>query len=157
MNRLIPSIYYNLGRGRSPEIRNPDSVRPWQNIFDIVDAYLTVAEKTDTGCRIYNVGPEHKGIKTVGEIATYVSNLYGMEFGKETAGDFDVKEKAYLGLSIEKIKNELGWGPKRTLEETLDEIYDFYSHDNGNNTYDLCMSQINNYYNQEVLHEQVEQ
>lgn len=150
MNRLIPGIYYNLGQGREPEIRNPDSVRPWQNIFDIVDAYLTVAEKRDTGCRIYNVGPEPEGIKTVGEIARYVSRLYGMEFGRETSGDSDVKEKAYLGLSIAKIKNELGWSPKRTLGETLDEIYSFYNHDDGNNTYELCMSQINNYYDEEV-------
>lgn len=152
MNRLIPSIYYNLGCGKLPEIRNPNSVRPWQNIFDIVDAYLTVAEKVETGCRIYNVGPEQEGIKTVGEISSYVSSLYGMESGKEKnfKTSFGVKEKAYLGLSIDKIKNELGWTPRRTLEQTLDEIYEFYIQDDGNNTYDLCSSQIKNYYNEEV-------
>ena len=149
MNRLIPSIYYNLGKGNSPEIRNPDSVRPWQNILDIVDAYLTVAEKVKEGCRIYNVGPEQEGIKTVGEIATYVSQLYGMDIGTETVRTSEVKEKVYLGLSIDKIKREMNWKPKRSLEQTLDGIYDFYSRDNGNNTYDLCMSQINNYYNLE--------
>lgn len=147
MNRLIPSIYYNLGRGQSPEIRNPNSVRPWQNIFDIVDAYLTVAEKTDKGCKIYNVGPEQDGIKTVGEIASYVAGLYGKKIEIEKNSNSSVKEKGYLGLSINKIKNELGWKPKRGLEQTLSEIYDFYSQDNGNNTYELCMSQIKNYYN----------
>lgn len=153
MNRLIPGIYYSLGQGRKPEIRNPDSVRPWQNILDMADAYLTAAEKTDTGCRIYNVGPEREGIKTAGEIAAYVSDIYGIEYDKEKAGDIGVKEKAYLGLSIEKMKSEHGWKPKRTLEQTLNEIYEFYSQDDGVNTYDLCMSQIKNYYNEEVLHE----
>ncbi len=146
MNRLIPSIYYNLGIGKQPEIRNPNSVRPWQNIFDIVDAYLTVAKLIDEGCHIYNVGPEPEGIKTVGEIASFVSNLYGVEFGEGTSDFSEVKEKGYLGLSIDKIKKELNWRPKRSLDETLTEIYDFYQKDNGNNTYEICMSQIENYY-----------
>ena len=30
--------------------------------------------------------------------------------------------------------------------EQLDEIYEFYRNDNGNNTYDLCMKQIMAYY-----------
>lgn len=146
MNRLIPSIYYNFSRGMEPQIRNPDSIRPWQNVLDMVDAYLAVAETVDRGCRIYNVGPETEGIKTVGEIAAYVTRLYGKTVNMQEQKHSDVKEKAYLGLSIEKIKKELNWTPKRTLEETLDEIYEFYNQDNGHNTYDLCMSQIKRYY-----------
>ena len=150
MNRLIPSIYYNLSNNKKPEIRNPDSVRPWQNIFDIVDAYLTVAERVERGCVIYNVGPEEEGIKTVGEIAEYVSSLYGVQtISNDTELNRDSIEKGYLGLSINKIKRELGWRPKRTLEQTLKEIYDFYSKDDGKNTYDICMSQIKQYYEEE--------
>ncbi len=146
MNRLIPSIYYNLSRGLEPTIRNPASIRPWQNIFDIVDAYMTVAEQVDAGCRIYNVGPETEGIKTVGEIAAYVTRLYGRTVNLQEQEHSDVKEKEYLGLSIEKIKKELDWKPKRPLEQTLDEIYEFYNRDDGHNTYDICMSQIKRYY-----------
>ena len=157
MNRLIPSIYHALSLGQTPKIRNPDSVRPWQNIFDIIDAYLTVAERSEIGCIIYNVGPEQDGIKTVGEIATYVSGLYGIDFGRTASIYAEVKEKAYLGLSIKKIRNDLNWCPRRNLEQTLDEIYDFYNKDNGCNTYDLCISQIDDYYRKENNYEQVEQ
>ncbi len=146
MNRLIPSIYYNLSLGKKPEIRNPHSVRPWQNIFDIIDAYLTIAQKVEGGCNIFNVGPEPDGIKTVGEIAAFVSDLYGVDFEEIIDNESGAKEKTYLGLSIEKIKKELDWKPKRTLEDTLKEIYDFYNLDDGNNTYELCMSQIENYF-----------
>ncbi len=147
--RLIPSIYHNLGLGKRPEIRNPSSVRPWQNIFDIVDAYITVAEKVNEGCKIYNVGPEKAGIKSVGEIANYISNLYGIspESGDEISPE--MKEKQYLGLSIDKIKEELNWKPKRSLEQTLDEIFMFYNNDNNVNTYVLCLTQIKNYYSKE--------
>ncbi len=145
-NRLIPSIYNNLQHGKKPEIRNPDSVRPWQNILDMVDAYLTVAEQIREGIRIYNVGPETEGIKTVGEIAAFVSDLYGMRSVDQKEQKSAVKEKAFLGLSIDKIERELGWTPKRSLEQTLTEIYQFYNNDRGDNAYELCISQINDYY-----------
>ena len=159
MTRLIPSIYNRLQHGELPEIRNPVSVRPWQNIFDIIDAYLTVAERTETGCNIYNVGPEPEGIKTVGEIASYITGLYGVEYIAEKTAwtGSEVKEKAYLGLSVEKIRKELGWKPRRSLEQTLDEIYEFYSCDDGSNTYDLCVNQINRYYLEESNHAKLEQ
>ena len=153
MNRLIPSIYYNLSHGKKPEIRNPHSVRPWQNIFDIVDAYITLAERVESGCAIYNVGPEPEGIKSVGEIVDYVSDLYGISSVNGKASEFGAKEKGYLGLSIDKIKEEIGWSPKRSLEETLKEIYEFYTRDNGINTYDLCIEQIEKYFRKEDLHE----
>ncbi len=146
MTRLIPSIYYNLGRGKEPEIRNPDSVRPWQNIFDVIDAYLVLGERCEEGLSIYNVGPLPEGIKTVGEIAEYVSSLYGKK-SRNTVNDvLGAREMNYLGLSIEKIVKEQNWQPKRNLEETLDEIYEFYENDGGNNTFDLCMKQIREYY-----------
>ena len=148
MNRLIPSIYYNMGLDKAPEIRNPNAVRPWQNIFDIVDAYLTVAESFAEDERVYNVGPEPEGIKTVGEIAEYVSGLYGKNYSYEKGNDNNSIEKQYLGLSIDKIKKELNWRPQRTLEQTLAEIYEFYTKDDGKNTYELCMSQIERYYNE---------
>lgn len=146
ITRLIPSIYYNLKRGIKPEIRNPTSVRPWQNVLDMVDAYLSLAMKSGSGCTIYNVGPEHTGIRTVGEIADYVMRLYKVTKREDVADVSKVKEKVYLGLSIDKIKKEIGWGPKRSLEQTLDEIYDFYEQDDGLCTYDLCMKQIKKYF-----------
>lgn len=146
ITRLIPSIYSNLGMGKSPEIRKPCSVRPWQNIFDINDAYLVLAEAQHEGCSVYNVGPEPDGIRSVGEIADYVSRLYGKDTVKNAEGVGFVPEKAYLGLSIEKIRVKLGWEPRRTLNQTLDEVYEFYQHDDGQNTYGICMKQIERYF-----------
>ena len=146
MTRLIPSIYDNLRKGLKPEIRNPDSVRPWQNIFDIVDAYLMLAERCNAGLSVYNVGPLPDGIKTVGEIADYVSRLYGVTAENTESDNINSIEKAYLGLSIEKIMKETGWKPKRGLDDTLREIYEFYKNEDGKNTYDLCMKQIRDYY-----------
>lgn len=146
-HRLIPSIYHSLKNGYSPEIRNPDAIRPWQNVLDMVAAYLKIAEGAKTS--IYNVGPEDSGIKTVGEIVAYITRLYG-KTDFYTIISNELKEKSYLGLSIEKIKKELNWWPKRTLEQTLDEIFEFYENDRGKNTYDLCMSLIKDYYGGDI-------
>jgi len=148
MTRLIPSIYHALGQGKSPEIRNPGALRPWQNILDVVDAYMMLAQRCETGLSIYNVGPLPDGIKSVGEIADYVSSLYGIQSKTAASDATGVREMAHLGLSIDKINDKLGWAPKRTLEETLNEIYEFYETDDGVNTYDLCMNQIKRYYDQ---------
>ena len=148
INRLIPSIYYDLSNDGELSIRNPNSIRPWQNIFDVVDAYLTVAEYSKGGCNIYNVGPKPDGIKSVGDIATYVSKLYNGDLVISSQKEEGVKEKTYLGLSIDRIKSDIGWEPTRSLEQTLDEIYEFYEADDGYNTYELCMKQIREYYSQ---------
>ena len=147
ISRLIPSIYYNLGRGEKPEIRNPNSMRPWQNILDVCDAYLKLAVACERGEHIYNVGPEPEGIKTTGEIAEYISNLYGVGYNVDTGCPEKTIEHEYLGLSIEKIKAEHHWRPKRKLEQTLEEIKYFYQNDNGTNTFDLCSKLISKYYN----------
>lgn len=148
MTRLIPSIYKSISRGERPQIRNPSSIRPWQHILDMTDAYLTLAEKSGNGLTIFNIGPEPDGIKTVREISDYVLHLYGLDNKNEhirgqAQGDI---EKAYLGLSIEKVKTEIGWSPRKSLEETLEDIYEFYTMDHGCTAYGLCISQIRDYY-----------
>ncbi len=148
INRLIPGIYHSLKHGLKPQIRNPASVRPWQNVLDMTDAYLTLAVRDEKGCTVYNVGPEQEGIKTVGEISQYIMGLYG-EAGQGKREDASaVREKAYLGLSIDKIKQEAAWKPRRSLKDTLNEIYEFHRNDRGVSTYQLCLSQIEKYYRQ---------
>lgn len=146
VGRLIPSIYHSFECGVEPKIRNPDSVRPWQNILDMTDAYLTLAARREEGCTIYNVGPEQEGIRTVGEISQYIMGLYGKNSVERREEKSNLKEKAYLGLAIDRIKNEIGWSPKRALEDTLKEVYEFYCNEDGISTYELCLSQIKKYY-----------
>ena len=55
---------------------------------------------------------------------------------------FTIQEKDF-----DKIKSEIGWRPRKTLEQTLDDIYDFYNGDRYQSIYELCLSQIKNYYN----------
>lgn len=151
MNRLVPSIFNAYLDNRKPEIRNPGSVRPWQNILDVTDAYLCVAERMfeSEGLAIYNVGPEENGICTTGQIADFIGTLFENKIGadKEPRDSIDsvrVREQEYLGLDITKIKKDLDWIPRRTLQETLKEIYQFILDDDDH--YTRCVKLIEEYY-----------
>ena len=93
--------------------------------MDAIDAYLTVIEKTydQMELGIYNVGPTKKGQLTVGELSDYLQSKIEVQSNHVT--DFlesAVREAEYLGLSIEHIQDELGWSPKMSILETLDDI-----------------------------------
>lgn len=157
-NRLVPGIFCALMRGEKPVLRNPNAVRPWQNVLDMVQAYLTIAEKGyhESGLWIYNVGPEPEGILSTKEIAEHVGSLFReSQFEKPgtvsrtESGEFresEVREHAFLGLAIEKIKAETGWSPRRNIKDTLREIYCYCKENNGNNAYEICRRQIEDYY-----------
>lgn len=150
ITRLIPSIFVSIKQGKEISLRNPDATRPWQSVLDAVDAYLTLAEKSYRDMvgneAVYNVGPEDVNIRTVGEIAEILCEYEGNQVATCEQMIKNIKEYQYLGLSIEKIVNEIGWKPKMTIEETLHEAYDFFVKDNGEvDTYDICREQVRNY------------
>ncbi len=146
-NRLIPSIFQSFDNGEEPQIRNPQAVRPWQDILDMCDAYLFLAERTynDKNCDIVNVGPELDGVCTVGEISAKVGWLFGQTIVNNGGNKNTLAEHMWLGLSIEKIKG-LGWSPKMTIDDTLENVFQCYKCEQNGELFDICMSQIKEYY-----------
>lgn len=146
-NRLIPSIFRAFDEEREPIIRNPQAVRPWQDILDMCDAYLFLAERAnhERNLDIVNVGPEAEGVCTVGEISSKVGQLFGKTVSYHSDDVNAFSEQMWLGLSIQKIKN-LGWSPKMTIDDTLKNVFQCYKCKNDDELFDACMSQIDEYY-----------
>lgn len=150
-SRLIPSILEGYAKREPIAIRNRNAVRPWQHILDALDAYLTVIEKTydRQEMKIYNVAAPRENQKSVGYISDYLAGKFGYEVERmeetlvKTEG---VREAAYLGLNIDKIIQELKWYPKKTLSETLDDVYEFWDRSHRETCYTICMKQIEEYY-----------
>ena len=44
-DRLIPDLVRNASKNLITPIRNPNSVRPWQNVLDPLNGYLMLGEK----------------------------------------------------------------------------------------------------------------
>lgn len=150
ISRLIPSIIYSIENNEKIEIRNPDAIRPWQYILDAVDAYvLTAAEAWNTGVsQIYNIGPMLEDIRSVGEIAEILIK----SSGKAVNADMGIPdpqsliEKKYLGLDIKKIKEMTDWKPRKKLEQTMQDTYDFYKEWKCGDSYKICRKYIEAYY-----------
>lgn len=145
-NRLIPSIYKAFDKGEEPQIRNPQAVRPWQDVLDMCDAYLFLSKRAYNmhELDVVNVGPKPEGVCTVSEIAKKVGILYGKDIKEDADIKNDIAEKMWLGLSIEKMQ-KLGWSPKMTIDDTLVNVYHCYKCGD-ENIYDICMNQIKEYY-----------
>src|SRR5450755_1914257 len=44
-DRLIPDMFRAFNGGQHLMLRNPDSVRPWQHVFEPLRGYLLLADK----------------------------------------------------------------------------------------------------------------
>lgn len=148
--RLIPSIINSIEHNEELELRNPNAVRPWQHILDVIDAYITVLYKQwNSGemC-IYNLGPTAENICSVKEIVDILIDHLDKTNSLNTVDnvvDSNI-EKQYLGLSIRKIAEEMQWKPKKSLRETLKDTYQFYLDEKNAVVIELCIKHIKNYY-----------
>ena len=45
LNRLLPSLLHSFLNGKKAVIRNPQAIRPWQNVLDVLGGYLELTQK----------------------------------------------------------------------------------------------------------------
>lgn len=145
--RLIPSILESFATGTKVELRHPKQTRPWQYVLDALNGYLTIAKRMyldpNEFSSQWNIGPYTEGIKDVEWITKTMCEFYGegaAYFANEQNG---FRESATLGLEIEKALKYLDWTPKKTTEELLYDVVEFFKDQkNGIPEYDICMKQI---------------
>lgn len=129
-DRLVPDILRALAEGTEVEIRNPDSIRPWQHVLDPLNGYFTLAEKLfESGARYaeaWNFGPDEKSGKSV----LWITNQLHKLWSGESSWTRDLKprphEANYLTLDCEKSKLRLGWKPKLDLESALEWVVEWF-------------------------------
>lgn len=153
-DRLIPDIVRSILEKKKVEIRNPNSIRPWQHVLEPIMGYLTLAEKLYSKGKEYgegwNFGPEEKDAKPVLYIVKKFQELSkeykfrDVEFsifkGKK------VHEANYLKLDISKVKSRLSWSPKWNLETALEKILVWtIGYAEKKNVKEITMKQIEEY------------
>lgn len=110
-NRIIPDIVRSVLNENLLEIRSPDSVRPYQHVFDALTAYLWIGirqKENEDFQSEYNIGPDiEQTMKTKELIEKMKEHL---DFNWEVTGKSIGKESNYLALDNTKIK-DTGWIP----------------------------------------------
>jgi CDP-glucose 4,6-dehydratase len=128
-NRIIPDLIRGVMTGESVQIRNPQSIRPWQHVLDPLVGYLQSLEYAlgnEMNSSI-NFGPSKETL-TVAEICAL-----SVAFWKEKGNELKIHElpeeekkteSRILELNSQFAKETLNWkivwNPSRALIETLD-------------------------------------
>ena len=129
---VIPSFVKQLvemKKGIRPEKRlvtgNIDIVRDFLDVRDVVDAYLKLLKNGKRG-EVYNIC-SGKG-QTLREIIGKMCNILGLKV--EIAQDERLirpnDNKKIIGCN-EKIKNEIGWQPQYSMDESLKDIINYWN------------------------------
>ena len=128
-DRIIPDIVRAIERNEAVELRNPNSVRPWQHVLDVLNGYLLLA---------YNLIENNKNISANknGELPSYnfapIDNKQTVEYITKVfiesigKGNYKIKsqntnkkEMNILRLDSSLARKELLWEEKFDTEEAV--------------------------------------
>lgn len=151
-NRLIPDIISDIYSGRAPEIRNPDSWRPWQHVLDVVSGYLSaivwLSKSPNSVHESFNIGPKGDRVTEVLEVANLVCSAWSNDFKPQIQDSKKIfKEANYLSLDISKALDLLDWSPKFAVEDAILETVDWYKEEyHGGDMKTFTRQQIEQYF-----------
>ncbi len=130
VDRLIPDMVRAFKAGNPVHIRSPHATRPWQHVLEPLSGYLRLAkslfEEGQEYVGAWNFGPEKESVKTVGEVVTFFSDLWGEGAAHQIDQSEQPHEAKLLGLDCSKVNNELGWKPKTDFEKAMEMTAEWY-------------------------------
>lgn len=127
-DRIVPDLIRSIIYKKKFIIRNPNSTRPWQHIFDLLNGYLILSKKIYENNNFngsWNFGP-NKNQVTVKKVILKLIKILGIKKKFLVKKNKKIKETGLLSLNINKSKKYLKWSPKLPLNKTLKYIADWY-------------------------------
>jgi CDP-glucose 4,6-dehydratase len=133
-DRIIPDCVRAALKGDAVNVRNPNSIRPYQHVLDPLFAYLMIAKGQYENPELagsYNVGPDNKDCITTRELVKLFCQHWGNgQTWEENAvlphGLLGVRthhEANFLKLDCTKLKTVFSWEPvwdiDRAVKETV--------------------------------------
>jgi CDP-glucose 4,6-dehydratase len=130
-DRVMADLIKALKANLSPVIRNPNAVRPWQQILDVLSGYLAaimhVYNQPRGTFHQFNIGPLTDNEANVANLATLVCDYWGSGLKPEILSEpSKLHEANLLKLDISKALDILPWKPKLGFDETVKMTVDWY-------------------------------
>ncbi len=122
-DRIVPDCIRAAVKKETIEVRNPQSVRPYQHVLDPVFAYLLVAEGQYGNPSVagsYNVGPNEDGCVTTGNLVSMFCELWGAGQDWRSAPQNRPHEANLLRLDCSRLKSAFGWSPRWGVRKALE-------------------------------------
>lgn len=129
-DRLLPDFFRAVTRKHVLQLRNPDSIRPWQYVLEPLRGYLILAERLfarpDDVAEAWNFGPAEEDSRPVSSVIEKVTALWPEPVALAIDRGPHPKESATLKLDASKAAARLGWHPQIGLDEALQLTTDWY-------------------------------
>ncbi len=148
-NRLVPDIMKARQRKKNVVIKNSNSIRPWQHVFEPLYGYLKLAYYLNLSKSLkgesFNFGPNSKKSYKVIELLNNLNNKSDKFIIKKNKNIF--KETKILKLNSNKALKKLKWKTRLSFKETSNLINDWYDNffSKRSNIYDFSINQISFY------------
>lgn len=123
---LIPYLILHRINDAEVQLNNPNNVRDFIYIDDVVEAYWQIICSYDNvSSSIFNVAT---GVETtIGKLVELVGNIVpgnGRVKAKWNTNEPRIKDVAsHYSASIERIQNELKWRPKNNIKDGIEKFY----------------------------------
>ena len=111
-NRPIPDAIRSIRRGEVLQVRQPQSVRPWQHVLDCLAGYILLLNKVSLGANLpvaLNFGPDPASIKRVDEVLEAAAASTPELKYLLSESDSLLKETQLLTLDSQLAAKELDW------------------------------------------------
>jgi len=121
-NKVVKeAVKIKLGLSNELRLGNLNASRDWGHAKDYVYAMWLMLQSDTPDDYVCSTGESH----TVRDLCSYVFRELGMDWRDHVEADqkfFRSEELEFLKGDCSKIKNDLGWEPKYTFKEMLDEM-----------------------------------
>ena len=133
-NRLVPDILKALKKNLKIQIRNPNSIRPWQHVLDCLNGYILAAEYSFKNKYFYNNWNISSSLKNQISVKTLLEIFFKKEPKLKKLIKYKKNKTFYetkiLNLNSNKAKKDLGWKTVLNNENIVDFILEWHKADN---------------------------
>lgn len=150
-DRIVPDIVKALRQNKPVQVRNPESIRPWQHVLEPLSGYLTLAhflfEKPEKFATSFNFGPKPENTLPVETLIKLAISVWGKGKYRIFKQPNQPHEAGLLKLDIGKAQSMLHWEPKWSSEIAIKKTIDWYkkSLEKSSDVVKLCADEIDDY------------
>jgi CDP-glucose 4,6-dehydratase len=129
LDRIIPDLVRAFRKGETLNIRNPDSIRPWQHVLEPLGGYLllgaSLAIDPERFSGAWNFGPRNEDTLSVRELVAVAKKYWEGSVDYPDLED-QPHEASLLRLDSTKAVDQLRWTPLYTSNESIELTIQWY-------------------------------
>ncbi len=150
-NRIVPDIIKSINNNKKLVLRNPNSTRPWQHVFETLNGYILLCEKLTKNKNKYsgawNFGPKNLKI-SVKDIAQKIIKASYSNIEIKFYNENKFNEKNFLSLNSTKANKILKWKNKWNIDKSIEQIVRWNKYSNDKDIMKISLSQLTDYIKQ---------